>query len=314
MGSFDFMGKAKLFGLVSLVLFLGSVLLLVVVGLQPGIDFTGGIQLTLLYPTGASLDLPLLRSQVEQVLAQTGAQAPFYLQRIAAERAVDPGTRPSPVEGVVITVRTTEEKVGERLRETFVRPPAQSGLPTPFEYSVTTIGAQISHEIVNRAWQAILAALGGMLLYIAIRFRLRYGIAAIAALLHDVVITLGVFSLFRLEINLPVIAALLTVVGYSINATIVVFDRVRENLRIQKKTSLWDGINRAVNQSLTRALNTSSTTMIPVLVLLLAGGVALREFMVAMLCGVMVGTYSSMCIAGPILFGVTRLGERLRAR
>lgn len=217
------------------------------------------------------------------------------------------------LEGIVITVRTAEEVVAEKLRESFVHP-EDAALPTPFEYSVTTIGAQISKEIVNRAWQAILVALAGMLVYIAFRFRLRYGLAAILALLHDVVITLGVFSAARLEINLPVIAALLTVVGYSINATIVVFDRVRENLRLQKKTPLWDTINRAVNQSLIRAMNTSGTTMIPVLVLLVAGGVALREFMVAMLCGVIVGTFSSLCIASPILWGITRLGERFRAR
>jgi preprotein translocase subunit SecF len=153
-----------------------------------------------------------------------------------------------------------------------------------------------------------------MLVYIAIRFRLRYGIAAVLPLVHDVVITLGVFSVARLEINLPVIAALLTVVGYSINDTIVVFDRIRENVRLQKKTPLWDIINRSINQTLTRTLNTSGTTLVPVIILLVLGGVALREFMVAMLCGVVVGTYSSIGVASPILWGLTRLSERLRSR
>lgn len=312
MTNFDFMGKAKLFGLISFVLFFGSVASLVLFGLRPGIDFTGGVQLTLFYPPGVNVDTQKIRTQVDKVLSVVGSKASFYLQHISAERTMEGGTQAN-LEGIVITVRTTEEAVAEKLRQTFVHP-EDPALATPFEYSVTTIGAQISKEIVNRAWQAILVALGGMLVYIAFRFRLRYGIAAILALLHDVVITLGVFSAARLEINLPVIAALLTVVGYSINATIVVFDRVRENLRLQKKTPLWDTINRAVNQSLTRAMNTSGTTMIPVLVLLVAGGVALREFMVAMLCGVVVGTFSSLCIASPILWGITRLGERLRAR
>ena len=312
MTNFDFMGKAKLFGLISFVLFAGSIVSLVVLGLQPGIDFTGGIQLTLLYPPGTKVDLEGVRAQVNQVLAEAGANAPFYLQHISAERELAQGR--ATLDGVVITLRTSDETLAERLRQRFVQPSAETGLPAPFETSVTFIGAQISREIVTRAWQAILGALAGMLIYIAIRFRLRYGIAAILALVHDVVITLGVFSVFRLEINLPVIAALLTVVGYSINATIVVFDRIRENLRLQKKASLWDVINRSINQSVVRAVNTSGTTMIPIIVLLVASGIALREFMTAMLCGVLVGTFSSLCIASPILFGITRISERLRAR
>lgn len=312
MKEIDFMGKAKLFGLISFVLFFGSVVALAILGLRPGIDFTGGIQLTLLYPPGVTVDLAKVRDEVNQVLTETGSKAAFYLQRVSAEKTIN--GEPATLEGVMITLRTTEETVTESLRSRFVSPKEGSGFVPPFEYSVTTIGAQISREIVNRAWQAILIALAGMLVYIAVRFRLRYGIAAVLALVHDVVITLGVFSLAKLEINLPVIAALLTVVGYSINATIVVFDRVRENVRLQKKAPLWDSINRAINQSLTRAINTSGTTMIPVMVLLIVGGTALREFMMAMLCGVVVGTYSSMCIAGPLLWGVTRLGERLRGR
>jgi len=312
MTNFDFMGKAKLFGLISFVLFAGSIVSLVVLGLQPGIDFTGGIQLTLLYSPGTKVDLEGVRAQVNQVLAADGANAPFYLQHISADRELAQGR--ATLDGVVITLRTSDETLAERLRQRFVQPAPETGLPAPFETSVTFIGAQISREIVTRAWQAILVALAGMLIYIAIRFRLRYGIAALLALVHDVVITLGVFSVFRLEINLPVIAALLTVVGYSINATIVVFDRIRENLRLQKKASLWDVINRSINQSVVRAVNTSGTTMIPIIVLLVASGIALREFMTAMLCGVLVGTFSSLCVASPILFGITRISERLRAR
>ncbi len=313
MSQFDVMGKAKLFGLISLVLFVGSIIALVGMGLRPGIDFTGGTQLTLLYPAGVEVDLPKLRAQVQATLDEVGTKASFYLQRLSAERTDERGQRVELL-GVSITVRTSEEEVAQKLRERLVHPQPESGLTAPFEYSITTVGAQVSQEIVNRAWQAILVALGGMLVYIAVRFRLRFGIAAILALLHDVIITLGVFSVARLEMNLPVIAALLTVVGYSINATIVVFDRVRENVRLQKKTPLWEVINHSINQSLTRAINTSSTTLIPVLILLVAGGVALREFMAAMLCGVTVGTYSSMCIAGPMLWGLTQLSERLRSR
>jgi preprotein translocase subunit SecF len=309
----DFMGKAKIFGLISSALFFGSVAALVILGLRPGIDFTGGIQLTLLYPPGTTVDLENVRAQVNQVLSEVGSKAAFYLQRVSAERQLENGER-AVLDGVMVTVRTTDEAVAEKLRQKFISPSEGSGLIQPFEYSVTTIGAQVSKEIVNRAWQAILVALAGMLVYIAIRFRLRYGIAAVLALVHDVVITLGVFSVARLEINLPVIAALLTVVGYSINDTIVVFDRIRENVRLQKKTPLWDVINRSINQTLTRTLNTSGTTLVPVVILLVLGGVALREFMVAMLCGVIVGTYSSIGVASPTLWGLNRLSERLRSR
>lgn len=313
MTNFDFMGKAKFFGLISAALFVGSILAMATLGLRPGIDFTGGIQLTLLYPAGTTVSTTAVRSYVAQVLGAQAASLPYYVQNITAERGMPEGGR-QPVPGVVVTVRTDDKTIAENLRKALLSPPADSGLPQPLEHSLTEIGGQVSREIVNRAWQAILVALAAMLIYIAVRFRLRYGVAAVLALLHDVVLTLGVFSVFRLEINLPVIAALLTVVGYSINDTIVVFDRIRENLRMSKKASLWEVINRSVNQTLTRTLNTSSTTLLPIIVLLVVAGIALREFTVAMACGVVFGTYSSVFIASPILYGWVKISERLRAR
>lgn len=313
MTQYDFMGKAKLFGLVSAVLFVGSILAMVTLGLRPGIDFTGGIQLTLLYPAGNAVSAPTVRGYVAQILGAQATSLPYYVQTITAERDV-PGTGRVTLPGVVVTVRTEDRALAENLRKALLSPAPESGLPQPVEHSLTEIGAQVSREIVNRAWQAVLVALAAMLVYIAVRFRLRYGVAAVLALVHDVVLTLGVFSVFRLEINLPVIAALLTVVGYSINDTIVVFDRIRENLRLAKKASLWEVINRSINQTLTRTLNTSSTTLLPILVLLVVAGIALREFTVAMACGVIFGTYSSIFIASPILYGWARIAEKLRAR
>lgn len=313
MTQFDFMGKAKFFGLISAVLFAGSILAMVTLGLRPGIDFTGGIQLTLLYPAGTAVSAQTVRGYVAQILGAQAASLPYYVQTITAERDV-PGTGRVALPGVVVTVRTEDRALAENLRKALLSPAPESGLPQPVEHSLTEIGAQVSREIVNRAWQAVLVALAAMLIYIAVRFRLRYGVAAVLALVHDVVLTLGVFSVFRLEINLPVIAALLTVVGYSINDTIVVFDRIRENLRLAKKASLWEVINRSINQTLTRTINTSSTTLLPILVLLVVAGIALREFTVAMACGVIFGTYSSIFIASPILYAWVRIGERLRAR
>lgn len=312
MTQFDFIGKAKLFGLISLVLVVGSIVAMAVMGFQAGIDFTGGIQLTLLYPPDSQVTSEVVRSYVGSILASQGQAPPFYVQRISAERELA-GQGRATLPGVVITVRSSEEGLKTSLREALVSDVQGGTLPLPLEYSVTDIGAQVSHEIVNSAWQAILIALAGMLVYIALRFRLRYGVAAVLTLLHDVIITLGVFAVFRLEINLPIIAALLTVVGYSINATIVVFDRVRENLRLIKKAPLKDVLNRSINQSLTRALNTSGTTMVPIVILLAVGGLGLQNFAVAMLCGVVVGTYSSLCIASPILYAWVRISERMKA-
>lgn len=141
-----------------------------------------------------------------------------------------------------------------------------------------------------------------MLIYISWRFRLRYAVGAIVAVIHDVTITTGVIALFHLEFNMEAIAGLLTVLGYSMNDTIIIFDRVRENLAIDRKSSMFDIINRSINQSLTRTLNTAGATFVPVLILLVLGGPVLRGLSVALLMSVTVGTYSTLYIANPILY------------
>jgi preprotein translocase subunit SecF len=159
------------------------------------------------------------------------------------------------------------------------------------------VGAQLRHQ----AFWATIYALGGMLVYIAFRFEWVYGAAAVIAVFHDVLITLGFFSLFHYEISLTVIAALLTLVGYSMNDTIVIFDRVRENLRLMKREPLADIVNKSINQTLSRTILTSGLTFLTVLVLYLMGGEVLRAFSFAMVVGVVVGTYSSFGIAAPIV-------------
>ncbi len=155
--------------------------------------------------------------------------------------------------------------------------------------------------------------MGAMLIYISWRFRFRYAIAAILELVHDVTIALGIFAVLGLEFNLETIAAFLTLVGYSLNDTIVVFDRIRENLKLDQKRSLFDTINLSINQSLTRTINTSATTLLPVVVLLLLGGTVLRGFSVAMLVGIIAGTYSSWYIGTPILYWWARKFDKGRA-
>jgi preprotein translocase subunit SecF len=167
--------------------------------------------------------------------------------------------------------------------------------------NVEIVGPKVGAELRQQAIFATLYALAGMLVYIAFRFEWIYGAAAVLAVFHDVLITLGLFSIFRFEISLTVIAALLTLVGYSMNDTIVIFDRVRENLRIMRRERLADVVNRAINQTLSRTILTSGLTFLTVLVLFLLGGASLRAFSFAMVVGIVVGTYSSFGIAAPLV-------------
>ena len=183
---------------------------------------------------------------------------------------------------------------------------------------VGVVGPKIGADLQRQARNATLAALGGMLLYIAFRFEWIYGVAAVAAVFHDVFVTLGFLSLFNREIELPVIAALLTLVGYSMNDSIVIFDRVRENRRLAtRRQPLVQLLNMSINQTLTRTVLTSGLTLVAVLALFLFGGEVLRGFSFALVIGVVVGTYSSVFIAGPILLwwqgsSSTQMGSRRR--
>jgi preprotein translocase subunit SecF len=166
---------------------------------------------------------------------------------------------------------------------------------------VEIVGPKVGAQLRSQAFWATIYALGGMLVYIAFRFEWVYGAAAVIAVFHDVLITLGFFSLFHYEISLTVIAALLTLVGYSMNDTIVIFDRVRENLRLMKREPLAEVVNKSINQTLSRTILTSGLTFLTVLVLFVMGGEVLRAFAFAMVVGVVVGTYSSFGIAAPIV-------------
>ncbi|MEL6821081.1 MAG: protein translocase subunit SecF [Calditrichota bacterium] len=166
-----------------------------------------------------------------------------------------------------------------------------------------TVGPKIGRELVWSALIAILISMGLILVYIMFRFELRFGVGAVAALAHDITITLGIFSIFDIEITVPIIAAVLTIIGYSLNDTIVVFDRIRENLKtIKKRVSGYAAlINRSINETLSRTIVTSGTTLIVVMVLYFYGGAIINDFAFALICGIIIGTYSSIFIASPIL-------------
>jgi preprotein translocase subunit SecF len=167
--------------------------------------------------------------------------------------------------------------------------------------NVEIVGPKVGSELRKQAVYVTLYALAGMLIYIALRFELVYGAAAVIAVFHDVLITLGLFSLLHFEISLTVIAALLTLVGYSMNDTIVIFDRIRENLRVMRKEPFSTIVNRSINQTLSRTILTSGLTFLTVLVLFIMGGQVLRSFSFALVVGILVGTYSSFGIAAPLV-------------
>jgi preprotein translocase subunit SecF len=167
--------------------------------------------------------------------------------------------------------------------------------------NVEIVGPKMGEELRRQAIYVVLAALAGMLIYIAFRFEWIYGVAAVLAVFHDTLITIGFFSILDQEITLTVVAALLTLVGYSMNDTIVVFDRIRENLKLSKRGSYYDIVNASINQTLSRTALTSGLTFLTALSLLLFGGPVLRGFSLALVIGIIIGTYSSVFIASPIV-------------
>src|SRR5208337_285320 len=167
--------------------------------------------------------------------------------------------------------------------------------------NVEIVGAQLGEQLRKQALLATVYSLGGMLVYLAFRFEWIYGVAAVVTVFHDTLITVGAFSLMNREISLTVIAAILTLIGYSNNDTIVVFDRIRENLKLMRREKLSDIVNRSINQTLSRTILTAGLTFLTVLALFLFGGEVLRGFSLALVIGILIGTYSSIAIAAPIL-------------
>lgn len=167
--------------------------------------------------------------------------------------------------------------------------------------NVEIVGPQVGEQLRHQALAATLYSLGGMLIYLWFRFELIYGVAAVVAVFHDTIITIGAFSLGNQEISLTVIAAILTLIGYSMNDTIVVFDRIRENLRMSRREPLADLVNRSINQTLSRTVLTSGLTFLTVLALYVFGGEVLRGFSFALVVGILIGTYSSIAVAAPML-------------
>lgn len=280
---FDFLGK-KLYALiVSVILILmGIVSVIYHQGLNYGIDFKGGFQVRIKFEQ--TIDLNELRSQFAR-LEMTSTS----LQTIGDSNEVK---LVLPLDNPLGTGSELTGNLNELLA---------SDYPNLEIRSVESVGPQVGDELKMSALYAILIALGLILIYITIRFHWKFGISAILTLTHDVLVVVGFLSVFDKEFTLPVVAALLTVVGYSLNDTIVVFDRIRENMARFRKKALEDVINLSINEILSRTILTSGTTLFVVLALFFLGGAIIHDFAFGILVGVLVGTYSSIYVASPLL-------------
>ena len=275
----DFMAKRQLAMVLSALLLLASIGSLAVRGLDFGIDFTGGTLVEVGYPE--SVDLANVRGAL-QVAGFEGA----VVQHFGTSRDVLIRLAPDAQENTA----QLSDRVLEALRD---------GGDVEMR-RVEFVGPQIGQELANDGGLAMLAALFGILIYVYFRFEIRFSFGAVLALVHDVLITLGIFSVLQLEFDLPVLAAVLAVIGYSLNDTIVVYDRIRENFRKMRKGTTAEVINRSVTQTLSRTLVTSLTTLLVLTSLFVFGGEIIHGFAQALIIGVLVGTYSSIYVASTL--------------
>ena len=287
----DFLSFKRTAAVFSAILILGGIASIVAhQGLKYGIDFRGGTNVQIQFSTTPDLD------QLRQFFAEKGMKN-VVLQTFgdAADQEILLGLPTGSPLG-------TGEKLTSELRKILL--PQHPKLEIR---RIETIGPKVGDELKISAVQAIFIALGLVLLYITIRFQWRQGVSAIVALLHDVLVVIGMFSIFDKEFSLTVVAALLTVVGYSLNDTIVVFDRIRENQGKYRKKPFEEMINLSITETLSRTLITSGTTLLVVLALFILGGEIIHDFAFALLVGVLIGTYSSIYVASPVSVFLTKL-------
>ena len=278
----NFMGVRKIAAGFSIVLLLLSIASLAYQGLNLGLDFTGGTLIEVGYEDKADIDH--IRNTLDgagyrDVIVQNFGSEQDVLLRMSEAYRANLGDE------VLATLQSSSEDQVSLRRAEFV-------------------GAQVGEELRDQGGLALLLALAVVMIYVAARFQFKFSVGAVVALMHDVIIILGVFSIFQFEFDLTVMAALLAVIGYSLNDTIVVADRIRENFRVIRQMSAFDVINRSLTQTLGRTLITSLTTLIVLLALLFMGGENIYYFAMALSIGVVVGTYSSIYVAANVLLAM----------
>ncbi|WP_267256776.1 protein translocase subunit SecF [Coxiella endosymbiont of Ornithodoros maritimus] len=278
-----FMRQRKWAGIFSAIIFLASIITLAVNGLNLGLDFIGGTQVEV------NFTKPVDTNQIRKNLAEAGF--PQAVVRVYDVRHISLRAAPHK--------ELTQEELKEKL---------MSAIPGGHIGSLDYIGPQVGKQLMTNGILAVIVALIATMIYIALRFEMRFAFSAAIALIHDPVLILGIFSFFHIEFNLIVLAAVLTVIGYSLNDTIVVYDRVRENFRKVRRRSPTEIVDLSINQTLSRTIMTSGLTLIVVLVLFIFGGSTLRPFALALIIGIVIGTYSSIYIAGSlaVTFGLSR--------
>lgn len=279
----DFMGKFKTAMIFSGLLILAGIVSIVMHGgLKYGIDFKGGTLVQLKFPEAPSIDS--IRSGLKEI-----GLADSTIQEFGSPN------------DILIRVERSEgkmEEMGSQIKEALEETKGFKGIVVE---RVEMVGPKVGKDLRMKALLSIVYAIIGIVIYISWRFEFQYAIAAIIALIHDVMITMGAFSMLDKEFTLVIVAAFLTIIGYSLNDTIVVFDRIRENTRRKSKESLSDLINTSINQTLSRTLLTSGTTLLVVVALFFLGGEIIHDFSFALLVGVVIGTYSSIFIASVFL-------------
>jgi preprotein translocase SecF subunit len=271
----------------SLIGVVAAIVLFLAAGLNYGIDFRGGTLIQIKTPQAA--DIGTLRGQVGGL-----GLGDVEIQEFGAPNEV--------------LIRLVQQPGGDVEQQQAVNK-VKAALGDTVEYErVEVVGAKVSGELVQEGIFAVVVAIFVVLIYIWFRFEWQFSVGAVVALVHDILLTIGVFSLLQLDFNLSIIAAILTIVGYSLNDTVVVFDRVRENLRKYKRTDLAELLNMSINDTLSRTILTSGTTLLALISLYTFGGEVIRGFTFAMIWGIVIGTYSSIFIASPLLLylGVKR--------
>ena len=293
--SYDFFSRSKMFLGFSSFLMLASIVSFLSQGLNFGIDFRGGTTLR------------TESAQVVNVAEYRTALQQLDLGDITISEVFDPNFR----EDQHVTMIRIQAQDGQEAISSDIVDRALETLRTvapDIEFmSVESVGPKVSGELIQTAAIAVLLAIGAVLIYIWLRFEWQFAVGAVGALVHDVLLTIGVFSVLQIRFDLAIIAALLTIVGYSLNDTVVVFDRVRENLRKYKKMLLQHVMDQSINETLSRTVMTSVTTLLALIALFVLGGDVIRGFIFAMIWGVIVGTYSSVFGASALLL---RLGVK----
>lgn len=285
----NFMGIRHVAFAVTVVLTLISLGSLAVKGLNFGLDFTGGTLIELSYQKPAD------QQQVKAQLAQAGF-ADAVVQSFGATT------------DLLVRMPGDDPLLGNQVADALLK--ADSANPATVK-RVEFVGPAVGEELRDQGGLGMLLALGGILLYVAFRFQWKFGFGAIVSLIHDVIVTLGVFSFFEIPFDLTVLAAVLAIIGYSLNDTIVVFDRIRENFRVLRKTELIDNINISTTQTLLRTMATSISTLLAIVALMVFGGEPLWGFSLALFIGVSAGTYSSVYIASILLIWLKLTTEDL---